>query len=79
MHTLRNKIKIKTADKILARITEMQTIKSWLVDIMMTKNELESIQESKQGIALVDSFTDGLRYCIYSEEEEGEDNEDRRQ
>jgi hypothetical protein len=68
------KIKIKTADKILARITEMQTIKSWMVDIMMTKNELESIQESKQGIAL-----DGLRYCIYSEEEEGEDNEDRRQ
>jgi hypothetical protein len=74
-------MKPKTVDEIQSKIEEMQTVKNQMEDIMKTKSKLESIQELKQGIALIDSFIDGLRYCICSEErgkgERGDDSNGR--
>jgi hypothetical protein len=57
-------MKTRTVDEILAKASEMEDLKNWMLEVLDTKTKPSEITKIRQSLISIMSYLNALYYCL---------------
>ena len=57
-------MKTRTVDEILAKASEMEDLKNWMLEVLGTKTKPSKITKIRQSLISIMSYLNALYYCL---------------